>query len=149
VSTMSPRYWHRRSPDRGPSPGFTLIELLVVLAILALLAALVTPQVLKYLARARVDTTHLQIEHLSMALDLFQIDVHRYPTTDEGLGALAQSPVGATKWSGPYLKKADTLVDPWGHPYVYRSPGQHGEFDLYSLGPEGGSGSDSQIISNW
>jgi general secretion pathway protein G len=146
---MLPRHRRRRTRTGNLSPGFTLIELLVVLAILALLAALVTPQVLKYLARARVDTTHLQIQHLSTALDLFQIDMHRYPTTDEGLGALAQPPAGSTSWTGPYLKKADTLVDPWGHPYVYRSPGQHGDFDLYSLGPEGSSGSESQIISNW
>ena len=146
--TPMPRPHRDRDWAFRRSSGFTLVELLVVLAILALLAAMVTPQVLKYLARARVDTAHLQIEHISTALDLFQIDMHRYPTTDEGLASLAQTPPGATNWNGPYLKKADTLVDPWGHPYVYRSPGQHGEFDLYSLGPEGSSGSESQIISN-
>ncbi len=133
------------------APGFTLVELLVVLAILALLAAVVTPQVLKYLARAKVNTTQVQIQNLSTALDLFHVDVGRYPTTAEGLKALTEAPSGTSNWAGPYVKRADPLMDPWGHPYNYRSPGEHGEFDLFSLGPENGgsAGNESQVIANW
>lgn len=137
----------RRSDERG----FTLIELLVVLAILGLLAAIATPQVLKYLASAKVSAAHTQVESLSSALDLFKLDVGRYPTTQEGLDALVAVPAGVTSWNGPYIKKKTGLVDPWGHPYSYRSPGEHGEFDLSSHGPEGGEAGDGGLpaITSW
>jgi general secretion pathway protein G len=130
--------------------GFTLIELLVVLVILGLLAGLVGPQVMKYLSSANTDTARLQIENLSAALDTFRIDVGRYPTTAEGLQALIQPPPGLTRWNGPYLKKNLIPQDPWGNDYHYASPGQHGAFDLYSLGAdnaEGGDGENQDVVS--
>ena len=135
----------------GGAAGFTLIELLVVLAILGLVVALVTPQVLKYLGRAKIDAAHLQIENLSGALDLFKLDMQRYPTQQEGLEALIQPPLGASGWSGPYLKQKSVPLDPWGRAYNYRIPGEHGEYDLYSLGASnalGGTG-ENQAITNW
>lgn len=127
--------------------GFTLVELLVVLAILALLALIATPQVLKYLDRAKVSAAHTQVESLSSALDLYKLDVGRYPTTEEGLEALVVAPAGSESWNGPYIKKKASLTDPWGHPYVYRSPGEHDVFDLSSNGPDGGGGNAPPITS--
>lgn len=117
--------------------GFTLVELLVVLAILGMLVAIATPQVLKYLGKAKVDTAQIEIKSLSTALDLFLVDNGRYPTQQEGLAALVSAPTGLPSWSGPYLKMNSVPLDPWGHPYQYRVPGQNGEFDLYTLGPDG------------
>jgi general secretion pathway protein G len=130
--------------------GFTLIELLVVLAILGLIVALVTPQVLKYLGRAKTDAARIQIQNLSGALDLFKLDMQRYPTQDEALQALIEAPPGAATWNGPYLKQKVPL-DPWGRPYIYRIPGEHGDYDLYTLGAgntPGGTG-ENQTVSNW
>jgi general secretion pathway protein G len=131
--------------------GFTLVELLVVLAILGLLVALAAPRVMKYLGSARSDTARIQIEKLSGVLDLYRLEVGHYPTDQEGLRALVEKPAQTESWNGPYLKNAESLVDPWGAPYVYRSPGQHGDFDLYTLGAdgkEGGDGADRDIV-NW
>ncbi len=131
--------------------GFTLIELLVVLVILGLLAGLVGPQVLRYLGGAKTDSAKLQIEQFGGGLDLFHLEVGRYPTTDEGLEALVQAPPGTDGWNGPYLKKKQVPKDPWGHEYHYKSPGDHGPYDLYSLGSdnaEGGEG-DSQDVVSW
>ncbi|GAB3114811.1 type II secretion system major pseudopilin GspG [Pseudomaricurvus hydrocarbonicus] len=130
--------------------GFTLIELLVVLVILGLLASLVGPQVIKQLGSSKTKTAHLQIEELSAALDLFRLEVGRYPTSEEGLEALIYKPAGANSWNGPYLKKKVIRKDPWGHEYFYVSPGEHSDFDLYSLGAdnrEGGDGENSDIRS--
>ena len=130
--------------------GFTLIELLVVLTILGLLAGLVGPRVLKYLGGAKTDTAELQIEEFGASLDLFHLEVGRYPTTEEGLGALVNQPAGLNNWRGPYVKKNDIPADPWGNPYHYRSPGQYGDYDLYSLGrdnTDGGEGEDSDVLS--
>jgi len=130
--------------------GFTLIELLVVLMILGLLAGLVGPRVLKYLGGAKTDTAELQIAELSSGLDLFYLEVGRYPTAGEGLDALVRMPAGVAGWNGPYLKKADLPADPWGQPYHYRIPGEYGEFDLYSLGrdaAQGGAGEDADVVS--
>lgn len=124
------------SPHRGCDDGFTLIELLVVLAILGLLAAIATPRVLHYLSSAKTTTATVQVESLSSALDLFKFDVGRYPTTQEGLAALLTDPGGVAHWHGPYIKSRSSLDDPWGHPYVYRSPGEKGDFDLFSLGQD-------------
>jgi general secretion pathway protein G len=135
---------------RQPQAGFTLVELLVVLAILGLLVALATPQVLKYLDTSKVSTAKIEVENLLAALDLFKIDMDRYPTTEEGLAALVEAPPGAADWKGPYVKKNTSFTDPWGHPWNYRSPGEHGTFDLYSAGPnQGGAGGAGQIIANW
>ena len=131
--------------------GFTLVELLVVLAILALLVGVVTPQVLKYLARAKVDTARIEVQNLGAALDLYKLDMQRYPTQQEGLQALVEAPPGAAAWNGPYLRKKEAPVDPWGRPYVYRMPGAHGEYDLYSLGPDGNADASGQkpLVANW
>jgi general secretion pathway protein G len=121
---------------RDGERGFTLVELLVVLAILGLLVAVATPQVLKYLGRAKTDTARIEVKSLETSLDLFLIDNGRYPNQQEGLAALVQNPGGLASWHGPYLKSVGVPLDPWGHPYQYRFPGQHGDYDLYSLGPE-------------
>ena len=128
--------------------GYTLIELLVVLAILALLATVATTQVLRYLSHAKVSTAHTQVEALSSALDLYKLDVGAYPSTEQGLSALVTAPNGVDNWNGPYVKKSVSLTDPWGHPYVYVSPGRHGEFDLYSNGPDGTASNDPPV-RNW
>ncbi len=130
--------------------GFTLIELLVVLVILGLLAGLVGPQVLRYTGSAKSDTARLQIEELGAGLDLFHLEVGRYPTSTEGLKALVEHPTGVTRWNGPYLKKKNIPMDPWGNAYHYRSPGEEGVYDLFSLGNdsmEGGEGNDADIVS--
>lgn len=130
--------------------GFTLLELLVVLVILGLLAAVVTPQVLNYLGRARTQAAALQIHSLSEALDLYRLDIGRYPSEQEGLGALVQSPTGVRNWFGPYVKKPQMLVDPWGRPYQYHPREGSVGFGLYSLGADnapGGQG-EGQDITN-
>jgi len=130
--------------------AFTLIELLVVLVILGLLAGLVGPRVLKYLGGAKTDTAQLQIEELGAGLDLYHLEVGRYPTGDEGLQALATAPAGVAGWNGPYLKKKDIPLDPWGNDYHYKYPGENGDYDLYSLGRDnvdGGEGEDADVVS--
>ncbi len=130
--------------------GFTLVEILVVLAILALLVGLVGPRVMKQLGGAKSDTARLQIDDFGAALDLFYLDVGRYPDTQEGLEALVISPANIPKWDGPYLKKKKIPMDPWGTEYQYQSPGQHGDYDLYSYGADnlpGGDGDNSDIVS--
>jgi len=136
--------------SRRRSRGFTLIELLVVLVILGLLAGLVGPRVLKYLGGAKSDTAQLQIAEFGAGLDLFHLEVGRYPTTEEGLVALSNEPTGVDNWNGPYLKKKDVPDDPWGNTYRYRSPGENGDYDLYSLGrddADGGEDEDADVVS--
>jgi general secretion pathway protein G len=140
-----------RRRGRGKPNGYTLVELLVVLAILGLLVALAAPRVIKYLGSAKSDTAKIQIEKLAGVLDLYRLELGRYPTEEEGLVALVEKPAQADGWNGPYLKNRDSLTDPWGKPYVYKSPGEHGEYDLYTLGAdgkEGGEGEDKDI-ANW
>lgn len=130
--------------------GFTLIELLVVLVILGLLAGLVGPQVMKYLGSSKNKTAKLQIENLSAALDMYHLDVGHYPTSSNGLQALIQKPSGVSGWTGPYLKKSRVPKDPWGNAYHYRVPGEHGPYDLYSLGADnaqGGEGENADVVS--
>ena len=130
--------------------GFTLIELLVVLVILGLLAGLAGPRVLGYVTKAKTDTAQLQVEEFAAVLDLFFLDFGRYPTTSEGLAALAVNPGSDSRWNGPYLKKPTVPDDPWGRPYQYKSPGEHGDYDLFTLGAdnaEGGKGDDRDIVS--
>ncbi len=140
----------KQSRSVGLEAGFTLIELLVVLVILGLLAGLVGPKVMKYLDKAHTDTARLQVEDLSATLDLYRLEVGRYPSSSEGLQALVEAPAGANRWNGPYLKK-DVPKDPWGNDYQYRFPGQHGAFDLYSLGADSAPGGDgeNQDIESW
>jgi len=133
------------------SSGFTLIELLVVLMILGMLAGLVGPQIMKRLGSAKSDTAKLQIADLGAALDIFYLDNSSYPNTQESLNALVQKPTGFDNWNGPYLKKKKVPKDPWGNDYQYQSPGQNGEYDLYSYGADnqpGGDGND-QDINSW
>ncbi len=145
-----------RQPDapstnrHASDAGFTLVEMLVVLGIIALIAALVGPQLIKYLGKAKSETAAVQVGNLTAALDVYNLDTGRYPTTQEGLGALMHAPQDAKRWTGPYLRKAEGLVDPWGRPYLYLAPGAHGEFDIFSYGRDGqagGAGDDRDIVS--
>lgn len=140
------------APSRGfghAAGGFTLLELLVVIVILGLLAAYVAPRYFSQVGKSEAAVARAQIEAFEKALDQFRLDVGRYPTTQEGLGALVSRPPDAAKWSGPYLKKA-APNDPWGRPYIYRSPGGKGDFELLSLGKDGAPGgtSENADISN-
>lgn len=130
--------------------GFTLLELLVVMVIIGLLAAYVGPRYFAQIGKSEVKTAKAQIVALEKALDQYRIDVGHYPTTEQGLAALTARPANESKWDGPYLSKAVPL-DPWGHPYVYKSPGDHGEIDIISYGRDGrpgGEGEDADI-GNW
>jgi general secretion pathway protein G len=131
--------------------GFTLLELLVVLAILGLLAAIVGPQVIKYLGSSKTQTARVQSKNIVAALTLFKLDNGRYPNSDEGLQALLKAPSSATMWNGPYLPDQGALTDPWGKPYLMKQPGEHGEVDVYSLGSDnvpGGSG-EARDVGSW
>jgi general secretion pathway protein G len=130
--------------------GFTLIELMVVLAILGLLAMLVAPRLMGRMGMAKQRTAQAQMQMLATALDLFHLDVGRYPTDEEGLKVLYQKPDSTPAWAGPYLNK-DVPKDPWGRDYVYKSPGEHGSYDLYSLGADGQPGGEGENadITNW
>ena len=140
----------RRLARGGAAAGFTLIELLVVLVILGLLAAFVAPQVLKYLSKAKTDVAKAQVVNIASILDLYKLEVGRYPDQQEGLEALVQQPPDEPRWNGPYVKKADALIDPWGEMYQYRFPGEHGAYDLFTLGADqavGGEGEDQDVTS--
>jgi len=139
----------RRSARRGER-GFTLVEILVVITIIALIMTLVGPRVLNYLSESKVKTARIQIQSFATALDLYYLDTGRYPTSSEGLGALVQRGSGVGSWNGPYLRGGNVPNDPWGKPYVYRSPGEHGAYDLVSYGSdgqEGGTGLAADITS--
>ena len=130
--------------------GFTLVEILVVITIIGLLMALVGPRVLNYLTESKVKTARIQIQSFASALDLFFLDAGRYPTSAEGLAILVRPTTGITAWNGPYLKGGTVPSDPWGKPYLYRSPGEHGAYDVVSLGSDGqdgGTGTAADITS--
>lgn len=139
-----------QASTRRRTHGFTLVELLVVLAILGLLAGVVTPVVMNSLSGAKSKTARLQIENLSATLDIYRLEVGRYPNDNEGLNALVENPGNLPNWNGPYLKKGGVPKDPWGFDYQYRFPGEHGSFDLWSLGADnrdGGDGENADIRS--
>ena len=128
--------------------GFTLVEILVVITIIGLIMGLVGPRVLGYLGESKVKAAQIQIESLASALDLFYLDAGRYPSSAEGLAALVRRPGATTSWNGPYLKNGQVPNDPWGHPYLYRSPGERGPYDIVSYGSdgqEGGTGTAADI----
>lgn len=133
------------------SAGFTLIEMLVVLAIIGLLVGLVAPRVLGQLSDAKVKTAHIQIESFKNSLDLYFLDMGRYPTAAQGLKALAVRPTGAAAWNGPYLKGGTVPHDPWNNPYIYHAPGQGGRaYEILSMGPGGHEGADDAAeIKSW
>jgi general secretion pathway protein G len=138
----------RRDKERG----FTLVELLVVLAILGLLIALVAPALIHQLGSAKHKIAEQSIERLSGILDLYRLDVGSYPTTSQGLGALSQNTGNVAGWNGPYVKDSSGINDPWGRPYVYKSPSDRPghAFDIISLGADGrqgGDGEDADIIN--
>jgi len=144
VNRTTPPHRHRRQG------GFTLLEILVVIAILGLLIGLVAPAALRQLGFARGSIAKQSIERLGAVLDLYKLDVGSYPTTDQGLQALAQRPQGLTVWNGPYLKGDTVPLDPWSRPYTYRSPSNRTghDYDLCSRGPNGPQGTADDTICN-
>jgi len=130
--------------------GFTLLELLVVIVIIGLLAGYVAPRYFGQIGKSEVGLARAQIDALDKALDQFRLDVGSYPSTETGLNALVTRPANQPKWAGPYLKKA-VPPDPWGNPYHYRYPGEHGEYDLFSYGKDGQPGGTGEgvVITNW
>ncbi len=135
---------------RRSQRGFSLIELIVVLVILGLLATVVGPQVMSRLAKGKAEIAKIQINQLDGAIGLFRFDVGRYPTTSEGLRALIEN-AGIQNWTGPYLDSRKIPKDPWNRDYEYRSPGQNGDFDLWSFGADGTQGGedDAADITSW
>lgn len=130
--------------------GFTLMELLVVMIIIGLLAGYVAPKYFSQIGKSEIKTARIQIDALEKSLDQYRLDTGRYPSTEQGLNALYVRPADEPAWDGPYLKKT-APADPWGQPYVYRYPGEHGEYDLFSYGKDGQPGGDNEAadIANW
>jgi len=140
----------RNKRNKNKQGGFTLMELLVVLAILGLLMSLVGPRVLNQLGGAKTKTAAIQIKDLEQALEMYKLDVGRFPSTSDGLKALNEKPGGATGWNGPYLK-SDVPLDPWKREYNYKYPGERGELDIFTYGQNGtpgGEGEDADV-GNW
>lgn len=150
---MQSRYSHRVSPARQAfvrPAAFTLVELLLVLVILAVLAAVVIPKFTGRSEQARVAAAKTGIASIRTALNAFEIDTGRYPTTEEGLQALITQPGDLKGWnSRGYLERSSVPVDPWGHPYQYASPGSHSNmgYDLFSCGADGREGTDDDVTS--
>jgi general secretion pathway protein G len=138
------------TPARQNERGFTLVEILVVIIIIGLLAALVGPRLFGKVGMAKLKTAKAQIELFGTALDALRLDVGRYPTTEEGLKALREKPSAMDQWKGPYLPK-EIPVDPWGKPYIYKSPGDNGDYDLISYGLDGAPGGEgeNEDVVNW
>ena len=132
------------------SRGFTLLELMVVLVIIGLLASYVAPRYFTQVGKSEAKVARAQVDAFEKALDQYRADTSRYPTTEQGLAALMRKPAGETRWDGPYLKRQLPL-DPWGRPYQYKAPGEHGDFDVFSFGRDGvpGGSGDAADIGNW
>lgn len=136
--------------------GFTLIELMVVIAILSMLAILVVPRIVGHSDDAKITDAQVQIRNLETALKMYKIDNGVYPTTEQGLQALVAKPETGTipknYRDGGYLESRKVPKDPWGNDYIYVSPGEHGDYDLYSFGPDGargGEGKKAADIESW
>lgn len=135
---------------RTGDDGFTLMEMLVVLVVIGLIAGVAIPQVMKLLGSAKHKAARIQLETLTNSLSVYQLDTGQYPTTDQGLAALWQAPSAATDWNGPYVRRQKQLIDPWGHPFVYKQPGATHAYDLLSYGADGkpgGQGDDADLSS--
>lgn len=137
------------TPRRPVRRGFTLIELLLVLVILSVLAVVVVPKFTGRSKEAKITAAETDITNLGVALNMFEVDCTRYPTTEEGLEALMAPPADLPDWKGPYLERG-VPIDPWRNPYIYRYPGQHNVngYDIYSFGPDGQEGNGDDI-DNW
>ena len=139
-----------REQAGGSSAGFTLLELLVVMVIIGLLAGYVGPKYFAQVGKSETNTAMAQIDAFAKALDQYRLDTGRYPSTEQGLAALVVRPDSDSKWSGPYLKKA-VPPDPWGRPYLYRQPGAHGDYDVFSYGKDGQPGGTEEAadVTGW
>lgn len=131
--------------------GYTLLELLVVILILAMIIGIAAPKAIGYFGQSKTKTAGIQIANIVAALDLYHLDVGRYPTSDQGLKALLEAPAGVKNWDGPYLMHRDGILDPWGSPYRYTPPGANGQAIVMTYGADGkpgGSGEDSDVTSD-
>lgn len=133
------------------SRGVTLMELLVVLAIIAIISMIAVPTIMNQYGKAKVRTAGIQVQQFGTILDMYRLDVGRYPSTADGMEALMTAPAGVDRWAGPYLQNRGSLTDPWGNPYGYRAPGDHGDYDLWSNGADGTEGGEDEDadITSW
>ena len=141
----------RRRPRKNNESGYSLLELLVVLAILGLIIAIAAPRAIGYFEASKAKTAKIQISNLNAALDIYYLAAGSYPTESQGLKALVERPDGVLGWAGPYLNRADGIVDPWGKPYLYKQPGAHGKLDIWTLGADGkeGGADEDRDIGSW
>lgn len=135
---------HKKPTSRNRRAGMTLLEIMVVLAIIALIAGLVAPRLMSSFGRAKSQAAQIQLTNLKGALQLYYIDVGRYPTEAEGLNALVIAPEGSNGWHGPYVDGTTALLDPWKRPFIYHSPGATLPFDLLTYGRDGKSGGSNE-----